>query len=292
MKETTKNKVDFSKIIDEINDSIFITDKSGIITYTNKAFTEQTKYTKAEAYGQTPNILNSGKQNKEFYVDLWSTLLDGKVFRATVINKKKNGTDYYLNQTITPIIDKNKSIIGFISCGKDVTQETLHHQELCRIATTDKLTGAYNRHKFEELFLLEVERSNRFTLPLSIILLDIDNFKYINDTYGHNIGDAVLQQLVTVIQKNIRKLDILSRWGGEEFIVLTPESNLEQTRLLAEKLRFAIYNELFDKIGNITVSIGLSTMRQDDTFKQLFERSDKALYHAKEDGKNKVVYAV
>lgn len=292
MKQKNKNIIKFSKIIDEIDDSIFITNKSGIITYINKAFSQQTEYSKKEAYGQTPNLLSSGKQNNTFYARLWNTILSGNVFRATVINKKKSGGIYYENETITPIKDKRKRVIGFISTGKDVTEETLHNQELCRIAATDKLTGIYNRHKFEELFLVEVERSNRFRLPLSMILLDIDNFKLINDTYGHSIGDDVLKHSVAVIQKNIRKLDILSRWGGEEFLVLTPGSNLEDTQQLAEKLRLAIYNEPFDKIDNITVSIGLSTLQKEDTFVQLFERTDKALYDAKKNGKNRVACTV
>ena len=292
MKEKNENLLEFSKIIDQMDDSIFITDKSGVIAYTNKAFTQQTKYSKKEAYGRTPRILSSGRQDKLFYTKLWNTIQSGKVFRAIVLNKTKYGVLYYENETITPIKDKNKRVIGFISSGKDVTDEVMKNKELCRIAATDKLTGLYNRHKFEELFLLEVERSRRFELSLSMMLIDIDNFKSINDTYGHNKGDAVLKHLGNILQKNIRQLDILSRWGGEEFLILIPGSNLEHTQQLAEKLRLVISNEEFDKLNNITVSIGISTLKEDDTLIQIVERADNALYRAKQNGKNQVEHAL
>lgn len=289
MIEKNSSTIKFSKIVDDIDDPILITNKLGIITYTNKAFTRQTKYSKKEVYGKTPSLLNSGMQDNSFYSNLWDTILEGKVFRATIINKKKDGSIYYENKTITPLKDRKKNIVGFISTGKDVTKETLENQEVCRIAATDKLTGMYNRHKFEELFQLELERSKRYNLPLSMILIDIDNFKHVNDTYGHNTGDYTLKHLASVIQKNIRKVDILSRWGGEEFIVLTPGTNLDDTLQLAEKLRLLIYDEPFNTVGNITVSMGLTTLQNEDTFIKLFERIDKALYSAKENGKNKVV---
>lgn len=292
MKEINENLLEFSKIIDEMDDSIFITDKSGVIAYTNKAFTQRTKYSKKEAYGRTPRILSSGSQDKFFYTKLWNTILSGNVFRETILNKTKHGVLYYEKETITPIKDKNQHVIGFISSGKDVTDEVLKNNELCRIAATDRLTGLYNRHKFEELFLLEVKRSHRFELPLSMMLIDIDNFKSINDTYGHNQGDAVLKHLASVIQKNVRQLDILSRWGGEEFLLLIPGSDIGHTQQLAEKLRLVISNEQFGEFDTITVSIGISTLKEEDTLIQIFERADNALYRAKQSGKNKVEYTL
>ncbi len=290
MKKSTNNTIKFSQVIDQINDSIVITDKSGIITYVNKAFSEHTHYSKEDVFCKTPSILKSGEQDALFYEQLWSTILDGNVFRGILINKKKNGDIYYENKTITPLKDDQNNIIGFVSSGKDVTQEVLRNIEICRLATTDQLTGIYNRHKFEELFIHEAERSRRYLLPLSLIIIDIDNFKSVNDRYGHITGDNVLKDLVSIVQNNIRKLEILSRWGGEEFLILSPGSDLKQIKKLAEKLRLAVCNTAILMDKKITISIGISTLKNDDTFSQLFERADKGLYYAKENGKNKVGY--
>lgn len=277
-----------SKAIEQIDDAVVMTDKNGVVTYVNAAFSEHTGYTADDILGKTPRIFKSGDHDQAFYEELWKTILSGKVYRGTFINRKKNGDHYYENKTITPLRDDKNSIVGFVWTGKDVTQETLLHREIERIATIDSLTGIYNRHKFEELFALEAERSRRFSLPLSIIMIDIDHFKSVNDTYGHNVGDEVLQYLAEVVQKNIRKIDIFARWGGEEFLVLSPGTNLEDIQKLAEKLRLAVENAAFATIGKITISLGVSTFNKEDTFSELFKRVDKGLYCAKEQGRNQV----
>lgn len=291
MRELNKSRemIDqLSKVIEQIDDSVVITDKYGKITYVNPAFSQHTGYTKEEVMGKTPRLLKSGQHDEAFYQHLWTTILDGEVFRDTLINKNKNGELYYEKKTISPLKDDKNNIVSFVSSGKDVTQESLIHQEVQRIATSDNLTGIYNRHKFEILFALESERSRRFALPLSMLLIDIDHFKSVNDTYGHDVGDEVLKHLVTIVQENIRKIDIFARWGGEEFLVLSPGTDLQNMQLLAEKLRSAVESSIFPKVGKVTVSIGISTFAPEDTFTKLFKRADQGLYNAKEQGRNQV----
>ncbi|MCX6074320.1 MAG: diguanylate cyclase [Campylobacterales bacterium] len=277
-----------SKIVEQIDDNVILTDKEGAITFVNEAFCHHTGYVRTDILGKSPRIFKSGNHDSLFYEGLWRTILSGEVFRGIFINKKKNGDLYYEDKTITPLKDDKNIVIGFVSSGKDVTQETLLHQEIERIATIDNLTGIYNRHKFEELFVLETERSRRFTLPLSMIMIDIDHFKVVNDTYGHDIGDEVLKYLAKIVHNNIRKLDIFARWGGEEFLVLSPGIDLEDARTLAEKLRLAVEEATFPTIKKITISLGVSTFKKDDTFLELFKRADKGLYYAKEQGRNQV----
>ncbi|HEX5710036.1 MAG TPA: GGDEF domain-containing protein, partial [Sulfuricurvum sp.] len=198
------------------------------------------------------------------------------------------GELYNEKKTITPLKDDKNKIIGFISSGKDVTQEMMLYQELEHIATIDKLTGICNRHKFEELFLLEAERSRRFSLPLSMIIIDIDHFKSVNDTYGHDAGDEVLKYLVRIINENIRKIDIFARWGGEEFLVLCPGTNLNDTQKFAEKLCMAVDHAQFPEVSHVTISLGISMFDLNDTFSEFFKRADQGLYDAKENGRNKV----
>lgn len=288
LKESEKKYKNLAKAMEQVDDILYITDKVGNISYVNSAYCRHTGYTQEDVIGKNSRISKSGMHDREFYKELWRTILSGEVYRNTLINRKKNGDLYYEKKTVTPLKDDNQQIIGFISSGKDVTQETMLHQEVERIATIDSLTGIYNRHKFEELFTLESERSRRFSYPLSMIMIDIDHFKAVNDTYGHNVGDDVLKQLANIVQENIRKIDIFARWGGEEFLVLSPNTNLENIRILAEKLRIAVEKAVFPTIGHVTISLGISTFGKEDSFSGLFKRVDHSLYYAKEHGRNQV----
>jgi diguanylate cyclase (GGDEF)-like protein/PAS domain S-box-containing protein len=277
-----------SKVVEQIDDSVMITDKTGNITYVNQAFCKHTGFSRDEVIGEKPRILKSGKYDNDFYKELWKTILSGNVFRETLVNKKQNGDLFYENKTITPLKDDRGLITGFVSSGKDVTLDILMHQDMERIATVDKLTGIYNRHKFEELFALEAERSRRFSQPLSMILIDIDHFKSVNDTYGHDIGDEVLKIMAKIIQDTIRQIDIFARWGGEEFLILSPSTDLDNIQVLAEKLRLAVSKAEFPKVMHITISQGVSVFGENDTLSSLFKRADMGLYHAKEHGRNRV----
>lgn len=291
MRELKKSREEIdklSKAISQIDDTVAITDKSGVITYINQAFSRHTGYSKNEALGKTSRLLKSGMHDNEFYHGLWKTILSGKTFRGTIINKKKNGDLYYEDKTITPLKDDKDNIVGFVTTGKDITHETLLNQEIQRIATIDHLTGIYNRHKFEEIFTLEAERARRFSLPLSLILIDIDHFKVVNDTYGHDTGDEVLKQLAHTVQANIRKLDVFARWGGEEFLVLCPSTDLKNIKILADKLRLAVESSAFPRVNQLTISLGISTFRKSDSFSEFFKRADQGLYYAKEQGRNQV----
>lgn len=278
-----------SKVLAQIADTVHITDKSGRITYVNAAYCLHSGYTRDEVIGKNSNILKSGMYDREFYRELWTTILNGNVYRNTIMNRKKNGDLYFEKKTISPLKDKRGTIVGFVSTGKDVTEEEMLHQEIERIATIDQLTGIFNRHKFEELFALEGERSRRFSHPLSLILIDIDHFKTVNDTYGHDVGDKVLVQLVDSVRENIRKIDIFARWGGEEFLILCPSTDIKDAQAVAEKLRDAVESAFFPTAGKVTISLGLSSFNLEESFSELFKRADQGLYYAKEHGRNQVV---
>ena len=164
------------------------------------------------------------------------------------------------------------------------------NEKLKHIASIDKLTKLYNRNKFYEIAQNEIERAKRYKRALSLIIFDIDHFKRINDTYGHNIGDYVLLELSNLIKKNIRKNDIAFRWGGEEFIVLAPETDIDGASKLAEKLREAVENFNFDKVGKVTISLGVAEYNEnkDKDIDSLINRADEALYISKESGRNRV----
>ncbi|WP_281951151.1 GGDEF domain-containing protein [Nitrosophilus kaiyonis] len=169
------------------------------------------------------------------------------------------------------------------------------NERLKLIAATDKLTGLFNRNKFYEIANIEIERANRYNRPLSLIIFDIDFFKRINDRYGHNIGDYVLKTLSSIIKKNTRKSDYIFRWGGEEFIILTPETDILGAKKLAEKLRKAVENFEFDTVKYVTISLGVAQYNKkiDKDIDSLIKRADDALYRSKESGRNMVtIYEV
>lgn len=277
-----------STIVEQINDHVTVTNKDGIITYVNPAFFEYTGYSADEVIGKTPRISKSGRYQPAFYQKLWSKIMNGEVYQGTLINKKKNGDIYYESKTITPLRDEEQTIIGFISIGRDVTEESLVNQEFKHFATIDPLTGLYNRYKFEELFALEEERTKRFGQPLSLILIDIDHFKAVNDTYGHDVGDEVIKTLAHILQENTRKIDSVARWGGEEFLILSPNTGWENIQELAEKLRLMVEKASFPEHIPITISLGIGTRKTEDTFSDLFKRADQGLYAAKKQGRNQV----
>lgn len=168
-------------------------------------------------------------------------------------------------------------------------------EALAELATTDALTGMHNRRYLMEVGTYEVRRANRYNRPLSMLLVDADHFKEINDQWGHGAGDLVLKQLGHTIQANLRQTDVGARIGGEEFVVLLPETSPERAQVMAQRLRQAI-EALSTQVSNsahaqVTVSIGIAGLRPDESLDQLMSRADNCLYDAKENGRNQVVMA-
>ncbi len=164
------------------------------------------------------------------------------------------------------------------------------NRELELLAITDRLTGICNRLKLDEVFEQELKRSERYLLDFGIILLDIDLFKIVNDTHGHQIGDTVLVEVAHILVDNLRKVDVPGRWGGEEFLIICPETGTQSVMLIADKLRTAIYSFAFTVVNHITASFGVTSYRKGDDVKTMMSRADAALYRAKESGRNCIEY--
>ncbi|MFA6138070.1 MAG: GGDEF domain-containing protein [Sulfurimonas sp.] len=159
------------------------------------------------------------------------------------------------------------------------------------LSSTDKLTGLYNRYKFEEIFTYERRQANRYKTELCIVMMDIDNFKLVNDNYGHNEGDIVLQTISMELKKVFRDTDVIGRWGGEEFLILLPKTSIEVAFEITQRVRQQIAEKIFEHVGSKTASFGITKIHKDDTLDIAIGRADKALYDAKEHGKNQVKIA-
>lgn len=184
---------------------------------------------------------------------------------------------------VSALVALNLVAVGFVLMTKEASDE-----KLTRLAMTDRLTGVWNRNKIEEVAHHEILRLRRYGSPLSMIMLDIDHFKHINDTYGHVMGDAVLDEVVTRTLECVRETDVVGRWGGEEFIVLLPSSGLHVSAQVAERIRIQIAARPFFEGIAVTVSQGLAACQTMDSWLEWLARADAALYRAKEGGRNRV----
>lgn len=175
---------------------------------------------------------------------------------------------------------------------KDFTNRNLirlQQQRLEELSLKDPLTKADNRRSFQEISRVETIRANRHGTPLSILIFDLDRFKLINDTFGHCAGDAVLVECCDIVRRNIREVDTLARWGGEEFLILSPQTDISGMTRLAQKLRKVIEQHRFSNGSPVTASFGVTQYHPGETLDELIQRSDRALYQAKEDGRNRIV---
>jgi len=163
-----------------------------------------------------------------------------------------------------------------------------HNKMLESLSETDKLTGINNRLKLDKFLQYHVDLFERYHETFSIVLIDIDHFKKFNDKYGHLMGDKVLIHVANLLKKNCRKMDMLGRWGGEEFLVICPKTGLDGIRALAEIIRSKVENNHLKNVDGVTVSLGIAEMSVNDNFNTLLNRADKALYSAKEKGRNRV----
>lgn len=279
-----------SQAVEQMDELVRITDKNGIITFANDAFVSHTGYRQIDLIGTKNNILKSGKHDHSFYKNMWDTILSGKTFRGVFINKKRDNTFYYEEETITPIIDSDNIIQHFVATGIDITERIKTDEKLHKLATIDTLTEIYNRYKISEELDVEIARAKRYGSVFSLIMIDVDNFKKINDTHGHDVGDYVLRELCTVLSNHIRESDRFGRWGGEEFIIVSPEIDNKSDINFCEKLRKAVEIHPFKHIEKITISIGSTTYKKDDIKENLLKRVDDALYDAKESGRNTVKF--
>jgi len=190
---------------------------------------------------------------------------------------------------------KDKKLDGTVITFRDITEQKKYLKSLETInkllekqAKTDALTGIYNRMKFDEILAKEIQRTKRNKFPLSLIMCDIDHFKQINDRYGHQSGDRVLKRLTRLITGNIRSIDFFARWGGEEFVILSPGTETGGAAVLAEKIRRKVEVYNFEEPENLTLSFGVASFKPGDSAGKLINRADEAMYRAKKNGRNQV----
>lgn len=223
----------------------------------------------------------------------WEALLNNMTESDLAANGMQQDLLRMLIETQAEVMDKSyydsliqRMIDGYAQLVGQLQQELT---QVRRLSITDQLTGLYNRQFITGAYENELGRARRYNRTLAVVLIDIDYFKKVNDIYGHDVGDAVLKKLAVLLRFNIRKCDILARWGGEEFLLLIPETDQNGSKIMTEKLRAIVEKALFPVADKITVSMGVALNKPTDTTASLLKMADNALYLAKKQGRNQVV---
>ncbi|MDT8339265.1 MAG: diguanylate cyclase [Sulfurimonas sp.] len=282
IKEFEISQKEYRSLVENSQIGIFITTIEGELLYVNSSLIEIMGYESLDEL-RGENIINAYKDPAQRACLLSALREHGRVDNIEMNFLTKNREEKVIQ--ISAHIEGN--IISGICI--DITKRIEMEKNLEKLATTDKLTGIYNRHKFDEIFKTEIERASRYKTPLTLIMFDIDHFKDVNDNHGHGIGDEVLQGIVDIVKKNIRDADIFARWGGEEFVILFPQTNSKSATALTEKLRKTIEDSLFVKELTLTCSFGIAFYEDKESAETLTERADSALYRAKNQGRNRVI---
>ena len=277
--------------MEQVADSIVITDSMGKITYVNKAFEAQTGYDRSMALGNTPGIVKSGKMAEAFYERLWAILGAGETFKGIFVNRRIDGVLFSEEKVITPLRDLNGAITHFISAGRDVTSRLESERRLRELACFDDLTKLYNRVSFFEQLDVLISASSERCNGVTLLLIDLDRFKGINDALGHDIGDQVLIKVAERLVDATRLGDIVARLGGDEFTVALagPLTDTDRESILQ---RICATVEVPIVVSGtplyVGASIGVSRFPDDGgDSKALFKQADISLYEAKREGRGR-----
>lgn len=291
----------YKTLLDCLFDAVYTVDLNGIITYWNGSCTRITGYSAEEILGQhwcqTPFFNRQNEQSPDVSPrhGIEIVLETGMSGTWKGYVQRKNGQRSPIESHISAIRNDQGDIIGATEIFRDVSAYVAledAHKQLLALSRKDQLTGLYNRTAISEVIKAEVERSRRYQQPLAMVMVDIDRFKRINDCYGHDAGDRVLEKIASILMCNLRQPDVVGRWGGEEFLVIAPGSDHIAAAQLAERLRRFIEEvPVGDFPEPITASFGVAQLQDTQGHDQLLFAADMAMYEAKNSGRNRVVVA-
>jgi diguanylate cyclase (GGDEF)-like protein/PAS domain S-box-containing protein len=280
-----------SSIAEHTSDLVYVTDVNGVIEYVNSGFEQATGYRRDQVIGRRPSLFKSGRHDEAFYRDMWSTLLQGRTFRAEMVNRKADGTLYNEEKTVLPLKDHAGRITHFVATGKDVTEQVRTRRKLDHLAFHDQLTGLPNRALFRDRLEQAMARARRENHLVALMFLDLDRFKNINDTLGHGAGDRLLVQVAERLRTCVRQTDTVARLGGDEFTVIMEQvSHVDQVGVVAQKILDSLAQrfEIGSSVLRVAASIGIAVWPWDDNdADDLIRDADVAMYHAKDHGRNR-----
>lgn len=295
-KELEERKDLLKTALNFCSDSIVITDKEANVEWANPAFEKLTGYKLHEIEGKKPKeFIKSGLQNEEFYEELWKTILDKKPWKGELINKKKDNSLYHEELSITPVLNFKDEIKHFIAIKQDITGKKIREKEMENFAYYDHLTDLPNRRKFEDYFENTVKSLSNNEKHIALLFLDLDKFKFLNDSKGHDYGDELLKEFSRRLKKTIRSVDFVARLGGDEFVIILEHlpKNYDESEIICKKISIKIL-EIAREIYYLknfeyqtTTSIGVYILNSPkENLKDVLKKADLSLYQAKKQGRN------
>jgi diguanylate cyclase (GGDEF)-like protein/PAS domain S-box-containing protein len=293
-RKQTEEILRISEIAFESQSGMIVTDTDATILRVNKAFCKLTGYQTQEALGQTPRLLSSGRHDKTFFEEMWNTLKNSGYWQGEIWNRRKNGMIVAEWLTISAVTTPDGKITHYVGIFSDITENKDAVAEIHRLAYYDPLTLLPNRRLLQDRLSQELAAAARNGLYGAILFLDLDNFKALNDTRGHNAGDVLLLEVARRLRASVREGDIVGRLGGDEFVVLLGDLSAEAdeaavlTKQIAEKILISLAYP-YDVEGyefHCTASIGVRLYRDQETVEELLRHADLAMYQAKTSGRN------
>ncbi len=290
-KKTEEKLMLSARVFSDTYEGIIITDANHIIIDVNPAYCDITGYDREDVIGKKPDMINSGRQSAEFYDEMWQELQQHGHWQGEVWNRKKEGELYVELLTLSKLLDDHGKTINYIGVFTDITDRKQQQEKLSLMAHYDLLTGLPNRALFTDRFHQAIAHSKRTKAQLAICFLDLDNFKPVNDNYGHEIGDQLLIEVAERIKTVLREEDTVSRQGGDEFAILLNDiESYEHCRQTLERLHasLALPYIIDGYAHNISASTGVTLFPADDgDIDTLLRHADQAMYQSKQAGRNR-----
>lgn len=284
-----------SAVFKHTMDGVLITDANNHIIHVNDSFSQITGYSASEAIGKDPKLFKSGTHDKYFYTQMWDKLTDNGYWQGEITNRRKNGEVYIEWLSVNTLKDKRGNIENFIGIFSDVTHQRKDAENHAYLATHDPLTGLSNRLLLNDRLEHAINHAKRFNKCIAAIFCDLDNFKPINDNYGHSTGDEILKYVANELKCVLRKEDTVCRFGGDEFIILVEElESFTYLEKILEKIK-SISKKPLITVNNIELSIAMSIgaaiyPNDASNSEELLKCADEAMYRAKHSGKNKIAF--
>ena len=272
----------------KVANAIFITDSQGRIIWSNSAFSQLSGYSEQEVMGRTPSFLKSGRQDAGAYSEMWNTVRSGKVWRGKLVERRKNGALFVVEETITPLMDPAGNITHYIAIQHDLTLREKESERTHFLAYHDSLTGLANRELLLNFLEEAIAVAKRAGHMVGVLFLDLDAFKSVNDRLGHRVGDRLLRTVAERLNAAVRKSDMVARLGGDEFVIVQADvENPGAVQALGQKLVTRIglpYNFHGVKV-NIKTSVGIALFPEHGNDpERLLTLADRAMYKAKKAG--------
>ena len=278
-------------IFDQTPNGIVVTDKAGTVEQVNPAFSKVTGYTEDEVLGKNIGILKSGRHDAAFYEDMWASIENTGSWQGQIWNRRKNGQVYPEWLSIFSLEDNGGSVQHYVAIFCDISELRQPDNQLLYLAYHDPLTRLPNRLLFHDRVERAITRAARHKGLFALLFLDLDGFKTINDTWGHQVGDSALQTVAGRLTQSVRRADTIARFGGDEFVILIEGiRNMSDATALAQKLldHVRVPIPVANESHTLTASIGIAIYpTHGPTAQRLIERADAAMYEAKHSGKNR-----